>query len=125
MIITCPLFVMVGDKRISLNLGVYRNLHHQVNAKAKVNFKAEVFHQVSRLPKMGAIEIAYTMFVPTRRRMDVANICSIVDKYLSDVLVVAGKIVDDDFMHVPRVSYAFGGFDKKFPRVEAEIKECK
>ncbi len=116
MIITCPLFVMVGDKRISLNLGVYRNLHHQVNAKAKVNFKAEVFHQVSRLPRMGAI---------TRRRMDVANVCSIVDKYLSDVLVVAGKIVDDDFLHVPKVSYAFGGFDKKFPRVEAEIKECK
>lgn len=122
MIITCPLFVMVGRKRVALNLGVYRNLHHQVNAKAKINFKQEVFNQVARLPKMGVIDIEYTLFVKDKRRMDVANVCSIVDKYFSDVLVMAGKIDDDDYDHVRKVSYAFGGIDRGNPRVEAKIK---
>jgi hypothetical protein len=123
MIIHCPLFVIVGRKRVSLNLGVYRNLHHQVNSKAKINFKASVFDQVRILPKMSRISIRYTLYPPTRRRMDVANVCSIVDKYLSDVLVVMGKIPDDDYHHVVSVIYCFGEVDRVRPRVDAEIME--
>ena len=123
MVVSCPLFVMVGRKRVAMNLGVYRNLHHQISNKAKLNFGAEVLPQVSRLPRLNKIEIEYTLFVATQRRMDVANICSIVDKFLSDVLVTSGKIEDDDFNHVRKVSYIFGGFDKLNPRVDANIKE--
>jgi hypothetical protein len=123
MLIECPLKVAVGRKSVSLNLGVYRNLHYQLNNKAKLAFKSLVHPQIARLPMLKQISIEYTLYMPTKRLVDVANVCCVVDKFLCDALVLAGKLEDDNHNYLSRVTYIWGGVDKLRPRVEAVINE--
>lgn len=120
----CPNFVMVGKKRFALNLNVYRNAHYMVLSKAKVNFHSEMKPQIINMPTQDApISIEYTLFSKTKRLCDVANVCSIVDKFLCDALVTCGIICDDNYEHLTSVKYSWGGIDKDNPRIEAKIIE--
>jgi len=114
---------MVGRKKIYLNLGVYRNLHFQASNKTKIEFHKEVLPQILKLKRMDQIEIIYTLYPVSNRLIDIANVCCIVDKFFCDSLVWAERIIDDNHNFIKKVSYQFGEVDKKFPRVEAEIKE--
>mgnify|MGYP003643022301 CR=1 FL=1 len=60
----------------------------------------------------------YTYYSKTKRRIDISNPCSIIDKFACDALVKAGIIKDDSFEQVQAVVYKFGGFDKENPRCE-------
>lgn len=120
-ILTCPLWVPVGKRRIYLNLGVYRNLHYQTSNKAKAKFKEIMMPQILRLPKYDQIEISYTLFPGTSRICDVSNICSIIDKYLSDAIVELGKLPDDNYKHLVETRYRMGFVDRNHGRVEACI----
>ena len=96
-----PTFVMLprktkADKRISLNLNIYRNLHPMVNNQVKQIFepiKREVF-------KAEKIRISYYVEKKMRRLFDTKNITTVVDKFFCDWLVKSGYIPDDNFMHV-------------------------
>ena len=96
-----PLFVMLplktkADKKMMLNLGVYRNLHYMVNNQMKQMFKpiqGEVF-------KAEKIRISYYVEKKMRRLFDTKNITTVVDKFFCDWLVKNGCIPDDNFMHV-------------------------
>jgi len=77
-----PLYVMVGKKKIYLNLNVYRNLHHQALNKAKINYKAIIADQVIKLPIMDRIMIQYVLYPKTRRLTDLDNVISIHAKFL-------------------------------------------
>lgn len=124
MVIILPMYVKVGRKTVSMNLNQYRNLHHQVSNKAKIAFKQAVTPLFRHMAHMDKISIKYTMFPPTRRAYDVANVCSIVDKFFCDSLVLAGKIKDDNHNHVVSVEYRFGGIVRNGGGyVEAEITE--
>lgn len=123
MILVCPLVVPVGKKNISMNLNIYRNLHPQINNKAKVNFKSMMANQILKLPCLNRIKIQYTLYPKTNRKVDVSNVCSVVDKFLCDSLVVLGKLEDDNYQFVPEVTYRFGMISKEDSRVEALITE--
>lgn len=117
-----PIKVPVSKKRdFTLNLNQYRNTHFQVLNKAKVSFEEVVGPLLKGVPRLGGCELSYVLFVPTRQLCDVANICSIVDKFFSDTLVSKGKLEDDNYTIVPRVTYTFGRIDKIRPRVEVTI----
>lgn len=117
-----PIKVPVSKKRdFTLNLNQYRNTHFQVLNKAKVSFEEVVGPLLKGVPRLGECELSYVLFVPTRQLCDVANICSIVDKFFSDTLVSKGKLEDDNYTIVPRITYSFGGIDKIHPRVEVTI----
>lgn len=117
-----PIKVPVSKKRdFTLNLNQYRNTHFQVLNKAKVSFEEVVGPLLKGVPRLGECELSYVLFVPTRQLCDVANICSIVDKFFSDTLVSKGKLEDDNYTIVPRVTYSFGRIDKIRPRVEVTI----
>lgn len=117
-----PIKVPVSKKRdFTLNLNQYRNTHFQVLNKAKVSFEEVVGPLLKGVPRLGECELSYVLFVPTRQLCDVANICSIVDKFFSDALVSKGKLEDDNYTVVPRVTYSFGRIDKIRPRVEVTI----
>ena len=120
-ILVCPLWVPAGKRRVYLNLGVYRNLHYQTANKSKQAFKQIMAPQIARLPFYEQCEISYTLFPGTNRLCDVANICSIVDKYLCDALVELGKLPEDHYKHLPEVRYRMGVVDKRNGRVEACI----
>lgn len=106
-----------------MNINNYRNLHYMLLNKAKVVFTELLEAKVSELPIFKRIKIRYTLFTATKRKCDVANVCSIVDKFFCDVLTKTGRIKDDNYDYLPEVIYKFGGVDSDNPRVLAEIKE--
>lgn len=122
-VISLPLIVPVGkNKKFSLNLNEYRNAHFHTLNKAKKVFQDMVSKPVRDLPIMGKIKMTYVLFPRTKRELDVANICAIVDKFFADTMVAEGRIIDDNFKILPSVSYKFGDIDKLNPRVEVRIE---
>lgn len=105
-----------------LNLNNYRNAHYLVLNKAKVNFKELVTTEISKLPVFEELfNIEYVLYRDTHRHCDVANVCSIVDKFFCDALVEAGKLPDDNYDYLKSVSYQWGGVaDKAY--VEINLK---
>ena len=120
--IDLPLAVQVSSRKwMMLNLNVYRNTHHTTLAKAKIEFTDRVTPLIKHLPKLDRIMIGYSLFTPTKRLVDTANVCTIVDKFFSDTLVHAGKLEDDNCKILPIVAFRYGGIDNINPRVEATI----
>lgn len=117
--IICPLCVPVGKKNYSLNLNVYRNTHFRVLAVAKKNYKLLI--KTPRGIKLDKVRLIYTLYPKTKRKMDISNVCSIVDKFVCDVLVDRGIIEDDNMEVVKEITYKIGEIDKKEPRVELEV----
>lgn len=78
---------------------------------------------ILKLPVFTRIEIIYTLYPKTKRKCDVANVLSVVDKYFSDALVEFGRIEDDNYDFIPKVVYEMGEVDKEWPRATITIKE--
>lgn len=91
--------------------------------KAKVIFTESLETIVSKLPTFKKINIRYTLYPATKRKCDVANVCSIVDKFFCDVLTKTGRIKDDNYDYLPQVIYRIGEVNPDNPHVLAEIKE--
>ncbi len=122
--LSLPISVPVSKaKSFSLNMNQYRNAHYHTLNKAKQTFHDMVIPSLKSLPVLTKISLIYTLFPPSKRELDVANICSIVDKFFSDTLVSSGRITDDNFKVLPNITYRFGSIDKTNPRVEVTIEE--
>jgi uncharacterized protein (DUF4415 family) len=120
--VSVPISVPVSKKkRFYLNLNQYRNAHHHTLARAKVNFHEIVAPTLKHLPHFKTVNLVYTLFTGTEQLCDTANICSIVDKFFSDVMVSCKRITDDNRKIVLSVSFRWGGVDKFAPRVEVSI----
>lgn len=124
--ITAPVTIPISkNKSLALNLNVYRNAHFQSLNKAKVNFKEALREQIEPIKPMTRCTVRYVLFVGSRRLTDVANVCTVVDKFFMDAMVEFGKLPDDNYEHLPKVIYEFGGYDKANPRVEIYIEEIQ
>lgn len=122
-VISVPISVPVSKKkRFYLNLNQYRNAHHFTLSKAKNVFHDIVKPLLGSLPRMEKIELTYTLYVGNLQLCDTSNICCIVDKFFSDVLVSSDIIEDDNYTIVLSADYRYGGLDKSNPRVEVAIK---
>ena len=120
--ISLPLRVSYSkNKKLSLNLNIYRNTHHQILNKAKVQFAEDIQKQLVNIPKIPRVALTYIVYPPTSRRLDVSNICSIVDKFFSDVLVDRGILEDDNYDFLADIRYLFGCIDRENPRVDVYI----
>lgn len=108
-----------------LNLNQYRNAHYHILNKAKIIFKENVAKGIASLPRLNKIELVYKLYPKSHRAMDVANICSVVDKFFCDALVELGKLDDDCYKFIGKVQYEFGEVDKMNPRVDVHIKELE
>lgn len=106
-----------------LNLNTYRNAHHYTLNAAKVNYKAFISGQISKLPTFNKIRLIYTVFAQSKRKSDVGNMCTVVDKFFSDALVELGKLPDDNYEYIPEVIFRYGDVDKANPRIEITIEE--
>ena len=125
---TVPIRIPHGKKMYSLNLNGYRNWHYVVSAKLKANFKEAVKSSIQAAKTDCGItpaSITYTLYLGTKRRSDVGNWCSVIQKFTEDCLVDQGVLVDDDYSNVRECRYVFGGIDPKDPRCEVEIKTYK
>ena len=114
-----------SKKKFILNLNNYRNTHYLVLNKVKINYKAIIYEQVMALPVFNKIAMLYTVYPKTKRLTDIANVCSVHDKFFADALVELGKIPDDNYLFLPEVGYRFGKVDPTNPRVDIEIFTVK
>ena len=120
-----PIHLVVGmrkPKKLPLNLNHYRNAYfHQLNSM-KVAFKEQIKDQLT-FPKITEpVKLTYVLYPPTQRKLDIANVLSIVDKYFCDALTEEGLWLDDNYEHLPEVTYKFGSVDKNNPRAEVFIE---
>ena len=118
-----PIRVPVSKKSYFLiNLNVYRNAHYQILNKAKQTFKEMVMNEIKQLPFFNTISLTYVLYPQTHRKQDVANVCSVVDKFFCDALTEAGKLTDDNYDYLKNIHYCFGSVDPSNPRVEVYIQ---
>lgn len=112
-------------KKQIVSLNVYRNLNFWLKSKAKkdyaqiVNLKLRPFRRI----KFDTPVITYTLYNKTKRRRDLSNFCSIIDKFFCDSLVDMKMIVDDDCTHLKEIDYRFGGYG--VDKVIIEVRESK
>ena len=100
-------------KKTALNLNVYRNLHFR-----SLNSLKNKFHRLSEkllkdIPPLGRIRLHYSIHPKSKRRLDIMNFGSVVDKFFSDCLTEYGIIKDDDFTQLDFASFGFGGLAKE------------
>ena len=88
--------VKVADKKKMLNMNVYRNLHHHENNTMKQMFKPITGKRFSAF----RIRISYKIYKTSKRKYDVMNVASIVDKFFLDWLIKYKFIPDDNLDHV-------------------------
>ena len=123
-VLTAPLSVQLGKSgaKFALNLNTYRNAHYHTLNNAKIAFKEQMAKQIRQLPSIThRVLIRYFLYPRTQRLCDVANICSIVDKFFCDALVEMGHLPEDNYTCLPGVSYEFAEVDPINPRVEIVI----
>lgn len=128
MIIELPTHLQMGVRKINnvpLNLNHYRNADFNQLNNMKILFDKLVRPKIKHLPYMEEITLAYRLYMPSHRTVDVSNVCCIVDKFFSDTLKKAGKIPDDNSKVISSISYHWGGVDKENPRVEVSIEGKK
>ena len=101
-----------------MNLNRYRNLHFLILNNAKVAYYELMKDTVLQLPKFKTVSLKYIVYASTKRKFDIMNICSIVDKFFCDVLVKTGRIKDDNYDVVTKIECVFGGIDPYQERIE-------
>jgi len=126
--IISPLFVTlsrktVKDKRVSLNMNTYRNLHHRVNNNAKKVYSEELREQLEGLSIQTPVEITYKVYKASKRRLDKMNVISVVAKFLLDSITEYGCWEDDNDDFVKKETVLPTEIDRERPRVEVIIKE--
>ncbi len=87
-------------------------MHTNNNIKREYARIAHSFLPTYKNP-MQHIEIEYTLFLPDKRKRDISNVLSVVDKSFCDSLTTHGLIPDDNYEHLKKVTYMYGGMDEK------------
>lgn len=121
-----PLFVVLprktkADKKVYLNLNIFRNLHYLVNNQAKEIYNQQMAKQLKGVTFDKPITITFTLHRKDKRRGDRANVLSIVEKFFCDAMVKQGCIPDDNDDHIAWSHYQTGEIDSLNPRVDIEI----
>ena len=62
--------------------------------------------------KLTNYELEYTLYLPNKLKRDISNVLSIVDKSACDALVECGVLEDDNYNHLKKVVYQYGGQDE-------------
>lgn len=125
--IVSPIYLPLSKKgkysRFPLNLNRVQRMHFQMYNKLKVLYDTTLQEQVQALPNYNQIRIHYYLFTGSNQKSDLMNWISITDKFFQDTLVKAGKLKDDNYAYVPKISCSYMGVDKENPRIEIFIEE--
>jgi hypothetical protein len=113
----------MDDKKILINLNVYRNLHRFSENQAKKIYCELMEDQMEGVVLKTPITLTYSLYKRSKRKLDKANILCIVEKYFCDALVYYECIPDDSDEYITWSHYETGGTDKDNPRAEITIGE--
>jgi len=98
-----------------LNMNIMRNIPFHLNNSLKREMKRLVLPLIPdeyRTAAFARYTLDYELFIPNRLKRDVANICSVIDKFVCDALVEGGVMVDDNYQHLQHITYRYGGYDE-------------
>lgn len=109
------------SKDFILNLNHYRNAHYRTLNTVKKRYKEIMQEQILTLPRYDRIGLMFTLYPKNRQLTDVANVCSVHEKFFADALVELGKLEDDNYLFLPETGYRFGDVDPENGRVEISI----
>lgn len=98
-----------SKKTTALNLNIYRNLHFRSLSALKNTYQEIVKKLIKDIPPLGRIKLHYQLHTKSKRKIDIMNFGSIVDKFFCDALTKHGVIVDDNYEFIDFVSFGFGG----------------
>ena len=112
-----PLFVHTTKSKtkkgkVIFNLNNYRNMFSLKNNTAKKAMGSYI--KTQNLPLnlgSGPFKLVYIYYHGNKRKLDVANPCSIIDKFTCDALTDIGCWPDDNIDFVKEVVYKWGGLD--------------
>lgn len=122
MTIEIPLNWKIGKKRTSLSMNNYRNWHYQTSNKIKKNVCS--YLDRFNFPKFKKVHINYTLYFKDKRKRDLMNFVSVVDKFVLDHLVNIECLEDDNYKVVSSYTVAFGG-KAEINYIKMEIKEIE
>ena len=134
-----PTFVMLpkktkDDEKVILNLNTTRNMdrfklgnvkntfYDQFKPemdRVKPEFDLDMQSRVKMYKKLfdcdfePEFKLRYTITAANKRKFDIANMLSIIDKFACDCLVKDGFMPDDNWEYLTEVTYAFGGLAKE------------
>ena len=74
------------DKKIRLNLNVYRNLNSFVENQCKKAFYDAIADQLDGIRMKAPVRISYVIYKKGKRKVDKMNVLSIIQKYFLDAL---------------------------------------
>ena len=130
--IKLPIYLETGvrkKRKHYLNLNIYRNMPYHLNNSLKRAMKNVVLPLIPeefREAKIEHFELEYILYLPNKLKRDISNVCSVIDKFACDALVEGGVIADDNYTHLKKVVYRYGGYDPKGKGyVELIMKETK
>lgn len=120
--VSLPLFVLINKqlRKKWLTLNQYNQWHYRTKGNCKIKFTNDILHLLD-FKVVGKIKIEYDYYAPDKRKRDLMNVVSVVDKFFQDALVNAGCIEDDNLSVVREVTCRFIEVDKQNPRLEATI----
>lgn len=114
-----PLYVILPrktmkDRRVSINMNTYRNLHYLVSNAVKKEYKKYVEANLPKdCPKFTkAVVVIYHFQKRGNRKTDLMNWVSIADKFFLDSLVELGILPDDNTDYVNNYGIDFQGQTK-------------
>jgi hypothetical protein len=103
--IKVPLFVMLPkktkkDKKVWLNLNVYRNLHYITENECKKQFYLDIKNSLPQ-EKITKFDVSCQIFKSlskkgVKKKLDKSNVYSVLSKYFFDSLVENGNLNDDN-----------------------------
>jgi Holliday junction resolvase RusA-like endonuclease len=107
-----------ADRRVALNLNIYRNMDYRMNNSVKKQYKEEITAQLEGVVLETPVEVTYQVFKKTKRRLDKGNVVSVIQKYLLDALTECGVIPDDNDDFIKTETTLPTMLDRENPRVE-------
>lgn len=112
--IKVPIYVDTGKikkKSRSINLNSYRNWQFTLSNNIKKKFKEIIKKDFPVVKKpISMYRLEYYLYLPNKRKADVSNICSIVDKFTNDALVEEGIVEEDNYQHLQDIRFMYDGY---------------
>jgi len=110
------------DRRIAINLNIYRNLNFMMNNEAKKIYADMIRHVIKDKVIQTPVSITYRVYKATKRHLDKGNVIAVTQKYLLDALTEEGCWTDDNDDYVKTEVLLPTRLDRKNPRCEVIIK---
>ena len=112
-----PLVLKIGRaKPKKADLNSFTNLGHRKSQnsvkQAYAKYLKNVLPEPPLEPYLDRVKFLFTYMAPDRRIRDLGNMCAMVDKFTSDVVVDLGFIVDDSTKYIHNIHFAYAGIDE-------------